>query len=183
MQTLHHAYYTHTCRLLYLLRLLHSTSVWSRYTSQYRFGPIRVVTRAYNTLPQPARAAAACQVAAGVEDEDIMDELTVSVGLPGVPFYVDSKAVFSTGKPPIKPPPLPTDAALQLVLGEHAACDLVLAYHKHTCGGAPNTKAGRDHALADGWASPEQAFALAYDSQPDPVEHLKPRVQTSETGR
>ena len=96
-------------------------------------------------------------VSRGVEDEGMLAELTASVGLPDVPFYVDTNATGSTGKLP----PLPTDVALQLVEGEYAACGMVRAYHEHACCGKPNAKEGRDHALARGWTAPQQAFALA----------------------
>ena len=46
--------------------------------------------------------------ARGVVDGGIIDELTASVGLPGVPFYVNAEAICSTGELP----PLPTDVVL-----------------------------------------------------------------------
>jgi hypothetical protein len=93
----------------------------------------------------------------GIEDEDTLTELTAAVGMPGVPFYVDRQSVGCSGNFPS----LPTDVTLRLVEGEHAACDAVLAYHGHVCHGTPNTTQGREHALARGWAAPQQAFALA----------------------
>ena len=56
---------------------------------------------------------------------------------------------------------LPEDFTVEVAHGERDACNAVLAYHAHTCDGAPDTKDGRDAALKRGWAGPQQAFALA----------------------
>ena len=93
--------------------------------------------------------------AQGVPDADMLDEMTASVGLPGIPFVVDVD--FSSGN---SLPSLPAEYVVQHVIGEKDACDALLAYHVHTCNGRPDTKAGRDHALARGWAAPQQALAL-----------------------
>ena len=89
----------------------------------------------------------------GVDDDDTLDELTAAVGLPGQIFYVN-------GSNSDKLPKLPGNMQVRVSLGERDACAASLAYHAHMCLGAPDTKAGRDHALAQGWASPQQAFAL-----------------------
>ena len=67
--------------------------------------------------------------ARGVSYEGMQEELTTSIGLPGVPFVVGISAgclVGSSG-------PLPGELVLQHVAGELAACEAVLAYHTHAC--------------------------------------------------
>ena len=92
-------------------------------------------------------------VVSGVDDEKI-DDLTTGVGLPGQAFYVND----SKGN---KLPELPSNMQVKVWLGERDARAAVHTYHEHMCLGAPDTKAGRDHALAQGWAAPQQAFALS----------------------
>ena len=92
-------------------------------------------------------------VSRGVDDEEVLDELTAAIGLPGQVFYVNG----SKGK---KLPQLPDNMQVRVSLGEHDACAANRAYHAFVCLGKPDTAAGRDHALAHGWAAPQQAFAL-----------------------
>ena len=96
--------------------------------------------------------------ARGVSDTSLKEELTASFGLPGVPFFVGVSADCLAGGAG----PLPGGLELLHVAGELAACGVVLAYHINAClpGGA-DTDAGRCHALAHGWAAPQQALAIA----------------------
>ena len=93
-------------------------------------------------------------VARGVDDEDILDDLVAAIGLPGQIYYVNG----SNGS---KLPKLPGNMQARVMLGECDARAASLGYHAHMCLGRPGDKAGRDHALAKGWAAPQQAFALA----------------------
>ena len=95
-------------------------------------------------------------LARGVTDPTILDELTKSVGLPGVPFDVNVASRYGNSIPQ-----LPDAYKVQQVTGEQDACAVLLAYHERTCDGRPDTVAGRDYALARGWAGPQQALALA----------------------
>ena len=83
--------------------------------------------------------------ARGVSDADMKEELTSSFGLPGVPFFVGVSVDCLAGGAG----PLPGGLELLHVVGELAACEVVLAYHTHACRhrGA-DTDAGRCHALA-----------------------------------
>lgn len=91
-------------------------------------------------------------VARGVEDANFLDDLTAAVGLPGQLFYVNGNSSnLST---------LPARFVVKLETGERAARAALLAYHASACNGKPKTKVGRDHALRNGWAAPQQAFAL-----------------------
>ena len=101
----------------------------------------------------------------GVDDELLLDELTSSIGLPGVPFYVH--APTCTG--PLLT--LPEDYAFVQVIDEKSARAVLRAYHTHACAGNPETTAGRDCALAHGWTAPQQALALAGHH---PCEHSRP---------
>ena len=92
-------------------------------------------------------------VSRGVDDEKILDNLVAAVGLPGQIFYVN-------GSNSDKLPKLPGNMQVRVSLGERDACAASLAYHAHMCLGKPGIKACRDHALAHGWAGPQQAFAL-----------------------
>ena len=96
-------------------------------------------------------------VARGVTDADILDEMTTSVGLSGVPFVVD--VASRKGKLPTST--LPVGYELRQVIGEQEACDALLRYHSSMCHGSPDTQIGRDYALSRGWAAPQQALALA----------------------
>jgi hypothetical protein len=100
-------------------------------------------------------------VARGVEDEGMLDEMTTSVGLAGVPFVVNVDFSGDTSLPSLPLPSLPAEYVVHQVTGERWACDALLAYHKHTCDDSSDTNAGRDYALARGWAAPQQALALA----------------------
>ena len=91
-------------------------------------------------------------LARGVTDADMLDEMTASVGLPGVPFVVGASL------PTL--PTLPAGYEVQQVTGEQEACAALLTYHRCICNGRPDTKDGRDYALARGWAAPQQALAL-----------------------
>ena len=102
-------------------------------------------------------------VSQGFLDEEILDELTASVGLAGQVFYVNG----SNGKLP----ELPGNMRLKVRVGERDACAAARAYHAHTCLGSPGTEAGRDHGKAQGWAGPQQAFALA-GKHPGSDEHI-----------
>ena len=67
-------------------------------------------------------------VARGVTDADILDEMTTSVGLSGVPFVVD--VASRKGKLPTST--LPVGYELRQVIGEQEACDALLRYHSST---------------------------------------------------
>ena len=96
-------------------------------------------------------------MARGVTDAGILDEMTASVGLSGTPFLVDV-ASRSGSLPPSN---LPAGYEMQQAIGEQVACAALLTYHRCICNGRPDTKDGRDYALARGWAGPQQALALA----------------------
>ena len=92
-------------------------------------------------------------VARGVDDEEMLDEMTAAIGLPGQPFYVNGIKCKKLAK-------LPGDMQVRVSHAERDACAAILAYHTHMCLGEPGNQAGREHALAQGWAAPQQAFAL-----------------------
>ena len=90
---------------------------------------------------------------------DLLDEMTASVGLPGQPFYTTTAGSASTtSKHHLAA--LPEDFSMQVARDEQRSCAAVFAYHAHVCDGKPDEPAGRDAALARGWAGPQQAFAL-----------------------
>ena len=80
--------------------------------------------------------------------------MTSTFGQPGQPF-------FSSSVPQQPLCELPSGVRTVVWREESTACHAALEYHKHTCLGRPHTKSGRDHALANGWTAPQQAFALA----------------------
>ena len=80
----------------------------------------------------------------------------MAVGLPGHVFYPRREDQVSAGMLM----EMPDDFTVAVAQGTENACAAALEYHAHLCNGDPDSEHGREHALARGWAAPQQAFAL-----------------------
>ena len=104
-----------------------------------------------------AKNARRAELVARGTPEDMLDELTAAVGLPGQPFYTTGGARLQHGATLME---LPEQFAVDVAQGQQAAQAALGTYHSQMCNGHPQTADGRKAALDRGWAGPQQWLAL-----------------------